>query len=362
MDQQLELGSKRREVREEILELKEQIPSARIFNGLGKAFKPKSLGYWLSNIVLLNLILLSPWILIGLALKEIEKANPFFAAGILVTEGAIFSICIAHIAVQAILDDIANRIIEKISNADDLSKMLLWLKQTWSMQTVSAFGLPFCLIWILLGMVSTGVLIHQFLGFGFSFTVVLVGSLAGLVCHIYIWTCLLASSLKTYQYEMNAFSPADSEIISDISEMLTKAIYMLAMISAVFTLGSASSLIDPQIRAIFSYPIIVIAWILILAQFLFTRSTLGVITNRAKWETLNKIQVRINLIEATGDLSDKDTAERLLRLADIHKQIMASRTNTFDLKSVSTLFSQLMLPLLGLLLGNLDKVLKLLSK
>jgi len=30
-----------------------------------------------------------------------------------------------------------------------------------------------------------------------------------------------------------------------------------------------------------------------------------------------------------------------------------------DLKSVSTLFSQLMLPLLGLLLGNLDKILDL---
>jgi len=55
-------------------------------------------------------------------------------------------------------------------------------------------------------------------------------------------------------------------------------------------------------------------------------------------------------------LSDKETAERLLRLADIHRQIMASKTNTFDLKSLSNLFSQLMLPLLGLLLGNLDKI------
>ena len=362
MDHQLELELKRKEVREEILALKEQIPSARIFNRLGKAFKPKSLGYWLSNIILLNLIFLSPWILIGLALKEIERAILFFVGGMLATEGTIFSACVAHIAVQAILDDIANRVVAKISNADDLSKMLLWLKRTWSMQTVSTFGLPFCLIWILLGVASNSVFIHQFVGFGFTLTVVLVGLLTGLICHIYIWTCLLASSLKTYQYDMNAFSPADSEILHDISEMLTKAIYMLAAISAFFTLVSTSSLFGPQIRAIFSYPIVVIAWILILAQFLFTRSTLGAITNRAKWETLNKIQVKINLIEATGDLSDKDTAERLLRLADIHKQIMASKTNTFDLKSVSTLFSQLMLPLLGLLLGNLDKILKLLSK
>jgi hypothetical protein len=161
---------------------------------------------------------------------------------------------------------------------------------------------------------------------------------------------------------MNAFSPADSEIISDISETFTKAMYTLAVISVFFTLASTSSLINPQIRTIFSYPIVVVAWILILAQFLLTRSTLGAITNRSKWKTLNKIQAKINSIEATGDLSDKETAERLFRLADIHKQIMASKTNTFDLKSVLTLFSQLMLPLLGLLLGNLDKVLSLFQK
>ena len=35
---------------------------------------------------------------------------------------------------------------------------------------------------------------------------------------------------------------------------------------------------------------------------------------------------------------------------------MASRTSTFDLNSIATLLGQLMLPILGLLLGNLDKV------
>ena len=92
------------------------------------------------------------------------------------------------------------------------------------------------------------------------------------------------------------------------------------------------------------------------------RSTLSTITNCAKWKTLNRISDKMNAIEATGDLSDKDTVERLLRFADIHKQVMASNTKTFDLKSAAILFSQLMLPLLGLLLGNLDKVLELLTK
>ena len=92
-----------------------------------------------------------------------------------------------------------------------------------------------------------------------------------------------------------------------------------------------------------------------IAQFVVTRATIGKIVNREKWKTLNKIQARINAVETTGDLSEKETAERLLRLVDMHGRIMASRANPSDWKSVSAFISQLMLPLLGLLLGYLDK-------
>jgi hypothetical protein len=199
-------------------------------------------------------------------------------------------------------------------------------------------------------------------GFGFLSTTVIVGTLAGLGFYVPFWLNLLTVDLKNYQYDINTFLPADSEIVHNITEILTKRIYILAACFSIFTLIGSSNLLDRQLRAIFTFPILLLAWITITIQFLLIRSTLGWIINRTKWKTLNKIQVKINLIEATGDLSDKDTAERLLRLADIHKQIMASKTNTFDLKSVSTLFSQLMLPLLGLVLGNLEKIFTLLSK
>jgi len=362
MSTETELTQKRQEVREEILTLKESIPSALIFNTLGRAFEPKSPGYWLTSIVLLNLILLSPWALIGLALGEVQRGVPYFIAGIIGTEGPLIVAVLAHLAVQNILDNIANRVIDNISGVDDLSRFLLWFKHSWSRQNVAATILPFSLTWIILGMIAISIPYHQFAGFGFSVTVVFVGLLVGITSHNYVWTCLLISNLKIHQYDMNTFSPADSEIISNISEMLTNAIYILAAAGAIMTLLSTSSLIEQESTTILSLPFVAITWIVIIIQFLLTRNTLGTITDRAKWKTLNRIRDKINVLEATGDLSDKDTAERLFRLADIHKQIMASNTKTFDLKSVSTLFSQLMLPLLGLLLGNLDKVLELLQK
>ncbi|MBI3152005.1 MAG: hypothetical protein HYZ21_07735 [Chloroflexi bacterium] len=336
--------------------MKDQIPSAWIFNRLGRAFTPGSAGYWLSNILWLHIILAGSPFLLGLVLRETEKLISLWVGGMLATEGVIFAIVMSHFAVQSILDDTANKVVEKINNVGDLSKLLFWFKYTWSAPYILYFALPYCLLWALLGTVSNSAFIQEFTGFGFILWSILDGLLAGVVCHVYFWTCYLAFRMKTHQYEMNAFSPADSEIVNDISEMLTRTIYMLATISAYVTLVSTSKLVAPQNRAIFSFPILVIAWTIIIVQFLLTRSTLRAITNREKWKTLNRIQSKINALEAAGDLSDKDTAERLLRLADIHKQIMASKTSTFDLKSVSTLFSQLMLPLLGILLGNLDKL------
>jgi hypothetical protein len=359
MDQQ-EIESKRREVREEILALKEQIPSARILNQLGKAFKHQSLGYWASNIILLNIILIGPVLLIGLALRETEKLIAIFVYGLTATEFPVFGLFVGHMAIQHLLDDIANRVVKNISDTDDLTRILFWLKQTWSNQNVFTFALPFCVIWVILGQGALSIFIDQFAGFGFLLWCVLNGLVAGIVFYIPLWTSLSAYNLRNYQYEMNSFSPADSEILHDISDILAKAIYTIIAYTTVTTLIITSSLVDQKIRLMFTYPILLVVWIIIIAQFLLTRSTLGAITNRAKWKTLNRIQKNINAIEATGDLSDKGTAERLFRLIEIHKQTMASKVNTFDLKSASTLISQLMLPLLGLLLGNFDKVLALL--
>lgn len=154
-----------------------------------------------------------------------------------------------------------------------------------------------------------------------------------------VWAFRVVASLKDYHYEMNAIAPADSQILSDVSDMVTRSIFILAAYFGSVTLVFGSSLVSPELRNVLAFPILVIGWAFIAAQFLLTRATLGAITNRAKWATLNKIRARVNALEAT--VSEKDTAERLLRLAGIHKEVMASKTNTLDLKTFATLTSQL---------------------
>ena len=360
MAKETTLELKRREVREEILALREKIPSARILNFFGKAFKTKSLGYWLSNFVALNVIALSPWLLIGLAVDELVSNKHLWIPGIIAIEESISSIFLAHVITLNVFDDITNKIITKINNSEDLVKVKQWLRISWSKQNVFRLVLVWIFTWISLGPIGFSVVYHNFVGFGFLLTSVIVGAIVGMAFYSVVWVVWLVINLKNYQYQLNNFSPAASEIISNITDMLTKCIYSLAAFFACITLVNTSNLIDSPIKVLFSLPFLLISWISIIVQFFVTRSTIAKIVNDAKWKTLNKIQVRINSIEAKGDLTDKETAEKLLRIADIHNQIMASKTQIFDLRSVSTLFSQLMLPLLGLLLGNLDKILDLL--
>jgi hypothetical protein len=105
-----------------------------------------------------------------------------------------------------------------------------------------------------------------------------------------------------------------------------------------------------------TFPLILLGWLIIILQFLINRYATTKIIDTAKWKILNNLQEQINHLVKSQDLSEKESAEKLLRLTEIYERIAISKSNRFDLKSLSTFVSQLMLPLLGLLLGNLEKV------
>ena len=64
--------------------------------------------------------------------------------------------------------------------------------------------------------------------------------MAGLIFYAVFWVGSYASNLQDYQYELNAVSPIDSEIIEDMSEILAKRIYILAAYAALASLMTSS--------------------------------------------------------------------------------------------------------------------------
>ena len=362
MAKQTALESKRKEVREEILAMKEKIPSAKIFNFFGRVFKKESLGYWLSNFIALNLITFSPWILIGLLLNELIPNQYLWYPASVVIVYFVLSLLLVHILTTNLFKKISDQIIAKINEPEDLENFLQWFKSSWSAQVVVRFIVIAAASWVLLGLGGISIAYHKFVGIGFSITTMITGALVGTTLYPVFWFGWLGLKLKEYQYELNTFSPPDSEVIKDISNILTKRVYILAVFIALGNVIGSTILTERSLTIVFALPIALFIWLVIIALFLIIRSTLVTIVDRAKWKTLNKLQVQINSIEAKNDLSDKEIAEKLLRLDDLYKRVLASETRIFDLNSLSTLFSQLMLPLLGLLLGNIDQVMALFKK
>lgn len=321
-----------------------------------RKWTPQNIGYWLSNIIIMNLIMLGPWALVARMLHEVDKlSNTLWASGIIIVQMVVIGIAVGYIVIQDLFHHLAFVVVEKIDNEDDLSKLVNWLCSTWSIRNVTAFALLFASLCIYLGVIRFG---HnqEFPGFGFTLSVITTGLLGGMGFYVTCWVSFLAYNLGKYQYAVDDFFTADSEIVRKLSETLTRNEYALAGYFGLFTLFGSSRLMDPAFRETISIPFLVIVCVVISAQFILTRRTLGGIVNQAKLKTLGGIRSRIHSLELKGDIAEKETAEKILRLMDIYERVKTVKSETFDLRSVSTFVSQLMLPLLAWLLGNQDKL------
>ena len=359
MAKQTGLQLKRDVAREEILAIKENILTTRILDFFGRAFKSQSLGYWLSNIVIMNLLMLGPWELLGRAMGEFDKTRDLWVSGVIIMEMVIIGIMVGYAVMQDLFRTVVLVVIEKIDNEKDLSALVNWFRSSWSLRNMVAYILTIAVLWFYFGYIKLGTVEENFYGVGIMLSIAFLSLFAGLGFYIPFWVALLAYNLGNYEYQVDSFFTADSEIVRNISEKLNEKLYVLTVYFAFFTLFGSSRFMNEAIRDVASIPFLLIVWAVITAQFILIRSTFGRIVNRAKMKTLDIIRLKIDSIQEKDNIAETTTAERVLHLMDIYERVKSVKVGVFDLKSFSTFVSQLILPLLGLLLGSLDKVLAL---
>jgi len=351
-----ELEEKRRIISGEILDLQETIVSTRILDGLGGPHNRGRKRYWIRNVIFLNLIVLGPWLLIGAILHEFERTRYLWISAPLTHEFVIAGFILAHVEIRRMLRDIPALIVDKLIDVCEISEFGNWLGKSLSIPSMIPFVAFIGLLWVGLGIAGESMIHQEFVGWGLSVTLILEGVLAGMALYSVFWISMLAYRLRKYRYELNWFSPVSSEVLHNITALIKKRAYAFSLYFAAFMLTSSTSLVDRNSKLVFVLPAFIIIWTIMITQYLITRSTTARIVDREKWKTLIRLAEKINQFDESCDLSEKETAERLLRLGEIQRQVMASKTSSYDLNSISTLLGQLMLPILGLLLGNLDKV------
>ncbi len=191
-------------------------------------------------------------------------------------------------------------------------------------------------------------------GYGFILSFLLFSMFSA--AFIYLLLCVLDLSLRLRRYELKLFAadPSASEAISRLSSLLSLGVYLVAAYGALLTFIVASS--GGLLLALGPF-LLVWLWLPIIAIFVLNQTSLSSIIRRVKWKTLNGIQAQVEALQAAGNDSSKETMDAINRLLDYHDRVKATRGSALDLRAGLNFLNSLLLPLLGFLLANLDRVL-----
>jgi hypothetical protein len=94
--------------------------------------------------------------------------------------------------------------------------------------------------------------------------------------------------------------------------------------------------------------------------FITNQAALSRMITKAKWSKLNETQAQIERLEARESVLTKETLDDINKLMDYYNRIRNTRDSALDLRTGLNFLNSLLLPLVAILLGNLDKVLDLL--
>lgn len=355
MHQQSALDEKRIEVTRKIVAFKEKNAPALIIK-LVSRFLPRTVSdqsflYWILIVILFNLAMWLPGLLISRLFREPRWDHSIWLTWIVGVQTCMSALLLSFFALQSLLGELATRVVSKMIGHEDLDELLQWIYSSWSITKIIGVVVVYCGLWTFFGVGGISKIRGEFVGAGPTTTAIIGGILLGVSVNYLIWLILLSQKLAGYSYDLNVVLPARSEIINILTNLFNKHLYITSGFFGIATL--VISFIELTNVVL---PMILLGWLVIILQFLVNRFAINKIIETAKWRTLNSLQKQLNHLVKSQDLSEKEHAEKLSRLTEIYERIVVSKSNTFDLKSLSTFVSQLMLPLLGLVLGNLEKV------
>jgi len=364
MEDEAALQEKRAELKRVINEGMEKTFPAYFFNavgrGLRKVFRLKKQPHWSVSAFVLGVLMYLPGIMVAVATREIFQWKEVRVLYVALIALAYLAPIVSHInVVYNVLPGIRDELVDSIQSIEDLDKLQSWMNAFWSLRKWLAF-----VVWcgLLYGIVSTigfSLSLGSFLGFGLTTLTFSVGPFFVIPLLVIFYMLTLPSQLADYHLNLYESDPANSEIILRLNNTLNVYLYILAGYVAIST---ALISLNPA-TTWFVFVIILIGWIPTILQFLINQYAMRKIIITAKWGILNRLQAQIKEVQKNKLIDVADTTLALLnQLMDLHDRISAKPNSILTWGTGLSFLNQLMLPLLGLLLGNLDKLLKLLAR
>jgi hypothetical protein len=271
------------------------------------------------------------------------------------------SVIIVHLdVVENILPGIRDTLVDSILTVDDLRKLENWLNKLWSFHKGWIYVL-FVLLFVILNIIGFNFAIHQFIGVGLAILAGLISILFVAPIFIILYMLTLPVQISGFHLTLYETDPVNSEVIQQLIRIFNLHIYLVTGMVAIGTALIAANPLNETGKSLALVNLLA-GWFPIIAQFLMNQYALRRLIARAKWLYLNQLQTQIKQLQNTNLITASEkTLTRLNQLIDLHDRISAKSNSSLNWGTGLSFFNQLMLPLLGLLLGNIDKVWKFLT-
>ncbi len=251
-----------------------------------------------------------------------------------------------------------NHLIEAMESIADLTDFQRWLDTAFSLKRQFYFGLAFAILFSSYFIITNPNVI-RFANFFSIFSIAIIGTLVGAYFYFFFPGASLAVRFGSrYQFKLYTADPSNTEFIDHLSDTLSFGVYIAGAFVAAFTFIIST-------YSLLTFPIIILSiiagWVPVTAFFVASQYVMRRIIIRGKWKTLNGIQAKIETLQSQEEIPTIDTIEHIRALIDYHNHIRTTHNSVLDLRAGLNFLNSLLLPLIALLLANMDKILDLIK-
>lgn len=310
------------------------------------------------------IILLNCLIYFGIILLLIQPAQASAVERSILIGTSIFVPVIISVSVftermhRQLIQHTLPQALECLPEMSDRQDLKQWVGQVFSLKTQTIAPLLSGLFAGLLLAYGVSLLLNTNLTIGGVVAIIVYAiQSASYICTYYM-ILALPHRFAIYNVKLFAVSPGDSEIIEQLSNLLSRNVIAIGILASFFTLWFW---IFQIFQPIWTVLLLLAQWLVIISAFSIGQSALAALIKQAKRRKLNDIQARIELIEREGDISRKEDLESIQRLVEYHERVKKTRASALDFNAVLQFLQTLLLPLIASIIANINEIIKLLS-
>ena len=170
--------------------------------------------------------------------------------------------------------------------------------------------------------------------------------------YLYPFYVAFPTRLNHYLFDLYAYDPSSSEVIGQLSRLLTFILYATIAYIVQLTVGltyiGVLNTADPLPIIIFS----VFVWAPTVVLYAAGQFQLSNVITFAKWKALNEVQSKIEELYGSTKMPDKATLEHIEKLMNYHDRIKNTPNSALDFRTGLNFLNSLLFPILAFFLKD----------